>query len=768
MQNRPYDLAQLNVFTNPFDIVERLLTPSSEKLSHALRSDPPHDPNDVLKHFAIMKRLLETIPTFNFPAYFQTVNATMRRSPSFKDRFVLLNIAVAVNKLPRQYRSLTEDGNSCSFFYELSDMSAVYAEGRFFPPQVEENLCKQSMVLLNLFISYATDLVDNKLYLKDIATFSDQDKFKFQRIRFKSDSVGFQFFSLYKDLQCLNKTRDLLNLAEQIDIDTEGNKAKYQLLAIVAKVGENLSPRSLSARVRNYMGSDINIEEITMPRNAILHREKDLINALGSKVLVDNNIFIGIKDNLEKIKKSISQTITHIKTATTPLNDVALAAADTYRKKVGVKLVRPGHATPDSIKFFYDAAYTKAKSALVECKTIQDFDQRFPALSAYVAPADKDDLLDSFKLMDNSEISAIVEPIWKSVNESLARARTPKNQGKKITNDLKFLTKQEPIELKSLVKLREKIPLKICVDSDKQRLVLDQLEAFNNEVKSTISGIRSQTTGMGGINLFNKRIAFDDYAVTDLPMSCARELGLNQQYEGLSDHAKAISPQFESVRGNGFILLPLTKSERGYIYEDVPAGRRAGLNLKNRVMTEEMYNRVVEISQRVNFQERLECYCSFIEMANSLEIDKKSLLHSELMFSCMEKLSEEIRPQRLASHVQRTFKEFRNYLSHNGNLGDLLNIQTHEQTTLRFLFQAAAIFEDEIFPAMRLQLAEKLTIGKWVSFIGTQRLEKMDAHRLDNNEYSRLESYASHADRFPKESRVGQLTQNIIGNVLSR
>lgn len=408
MQNRSYNLAQLNVLTSPFDILDKFLRPSSEKLAHIAESGLPYNPNDVLQHFALMKRFADTVSTFNFPASFQTANAAMTRMPSSKDMFVLKNIAVAVNNLPRQYKSLTEDGNSCSFFYELADIRSVYAEHNAFPPQIEGNLCKQSLVLLKLFISYATDLVGKELSLKDVSTFSEQDKFKFQRIRFKNDSVGFQFFSLYKDLQYLNKARDLLNLADQIDIVTDGNKAKYQLLSIVTKVGENLSPRSLSARVRSYMGSDINIEEITKARNAILHREKDLVDALGKKIIDDDNIFIGIKNDLEKIKKSISQTITQL-------------------GKVG----GPDHATADSIKWFYDAKYTKPRSALVECKTVQDFDQRFSALSAHISSADKEDLLDSFKLMDNSEISAIVKPIWESFNESMATARTPKEQGKK-------------------------------------------------------------------------------------------------------------------------------------------------------------------------------------------------------------------------------------------------------------------------------------------------------------------------------------------------
>lgn len=118
MQNRSYDMSQLNNKKDVFDIVDTLAK-SSEKLLQSEREARQPDAIDVLEHFAIMKHLLKTVPNFHFPNKFYTMNANKRPILSSKARFLLNNIAVAVNRLPRQYRSLTEDSNSCSFFMSL-------------------------------------------------------------------------------------------------------------------------------------------------------------------------------------------------------------------------------------------------------------------------------------------------------------------------------------------------------------------------------------------------------------------------------------------------------------------------------------------------------------------------------------------------------------------------------------------------------------------------------------------------------------------------
>ncbi len=608
---------------------------------------------------------------------------------------VLLVISTALTQLPSGYKKKFQDNNCCSIFYDFEELSMFFREHHL-PNELDNGLFLESISLGKSFLnSLVSNVRRKKIYLKPLKEINHLV------LKFDRSSKHFQYFSYHKDMKYLKKTAQLIiEASEKTDFTTKDGR--FQLLSIIAKIGENLSYRNISPRVTKYLSSDINIEAITEIRNFIFHREQDLDNHL-LKIITekDNKFFIDILKELLKIKRVLIET---------------LYVLDNTRETI------------ESISNFYNQDFSKIPLYLQNLASDHELLAEFcPQLTKFTKVEDTPEDLKSAlveikaKLSNRQTTREFFNDFIENIKRKIRDFFKIPGKGKllkdtqniktgEIIKELDSFKKPSSISIITIQQIKASAKtnnIKECFTKEGQEKINDQLRFYANELKQIISILKADQVSITGLQLyenlsfqmhyleykyFAQNIGGEIMVTSTLPKFC-----FTSKMMGLSFIALKNAPQrYQSDDKMKLILIPLTDEEYNEVTQE-PIDKYA-LEIKQPVTKNSKFEiRMDRLLEKIGvevLEKRLENHVAFLEIAKSFEYDQLLFYSIELFIAIVETLNRQNNNQKLSKYSLNDAKLMRNTICHNG-LG--FNIYTtHFDRTLKYLISLTKVLEQEI------------------------------------------------------------------------
>ena len=415
--------------------------------------------------------------------------------------FIIEQVSSSLLHLPNRYKDLITDQNCCSLFYDIIDLYDFFRLNNL-PQSLNRELSQEIIKLTKEFLALVIEIpVNGGLNLR---TINPNDNFP---IKFDRATLHFQYFSYYKDIEYLEKTIKLLNLSID-EIYAELAVDNYQLLSVIANLGENLSRRTISPRITEFLSSDINIDFLTGIRNYILHREQDLSMTLQRFLGVDNRkIIIELKELRE-----------------------SLLNVDLFLR------VNIDSNNLNSIRDFYNSKYPKIsihqKMMTEDVEKLQELCPQFSSLLK--SSSTPKDLSDSFFLilkMASNNRDAFVEQIrqYKEVIAKYFRdnGKRLKDEGFRsndIKKELDKLIMDSKIDVSQLA-LLEMPDESISLESrEGQNAILSQLRIYTEELENIILRLHPSNPTLHSKTILDSEVDFDSYRLLQFPGYIRRDL----------------------------------------------------------------------------------------------------------------------------------------------------------------------------------------------------------------------------------------------------
>lgn len=184
-----------------------------------------------------------------------------------------------------------------------------------------------------------------------------------------------------------------------------------------------------------------------------------------------------------------------------------------------------------------------------------------------------------------------------------------------------------------------------------------------------------------------------------------------------------------------FILIPLTHQEHAYIYKENLQPYEAPF-IRYRVIDENTVQRIKRVFTQTDMQERIKNYLAFLEISEQFLSERELLLEAELYLVFIDHYNRLIDESHLLSTEEvARLRGFRNYLSHDRDLGEAAKSHSHEQITLRFLIEFTRKIEDSVIPALHHIITSGNILGREENNIIVLNLHDINMEHDDKKSY---------------------------------
>ncbi|MBT4804487.1 MAG: hypothetical protein HON78_05790 [Legionellales bacterium] len=422
--------------------------------------------------------------------------------------YILKTVYSSLQHLPSKYKALIQDPNCCSLIYDCENLYYFFYSQRHNEP-FNEDISKETIDLTKSFLKLVIEITESKkLHLKTILP---RNKVV---VKFNRESGHFEYFSYFNDKSYLEKSISVLSILPE---------SVYQLLAIIAKLGENLSRRNISGRIVGFLKSDINIDILATIRNFILHREKDLTNYM-------QFVFIGnkgpgvdkvIKKELENIKKSLEDVLTFLTNKIDSNNHEEIQKFyKTSYQKVSIsqqELIPPKKAIPQNLADFL---------------RISENQDSFNKVLKTSEENDKDAFVNSISGFRKNCVQKFFKDNAQKIKESL--------QLKPVIDELNSFIKYSPISFDELEKLESLYPTNFSLNNkEDNEKALTMLRTYSKDLEKIILSLCPPEKTSKLESIIDAERGFDNLRIMCFPGSFKEPLGIL-----ITDRIMKLSGQF--------------------------------------------------------------------------------------------------------------------------------------------------------------------------------------------------------------------------------